>query len=982
MSEFKPLLLRGAGLIGLQDDIALIAALGALGRNWIALAAELRDVPSALVLIRAIADGTASPAVAAAFARRGATSTLDALTAKAGQLDRLLAEVPESVGRLLAPIGSFDERQTGMRDKGLLAWSIIDKAVATADSGAAQPGTSEYALSLGAKAALAIEAGDVWPYSDPLPGALLRFRAEGGLTPSGSARIPFTGGSAEIGASGAASFALEYYYDVADPNTTYAIAVAERLGRLPDPFDFDSIWHAFSASDLAGIHYIFTGSAAVNVAVAFGDAVNLGAGINASLGATIAVGFTLGGSYNLTFRGGPRGTDGERQVIASLSRQKSDGQSLDATLGVTVDLSSIVAKVHAILGQALSRWDDILKDVKPLLSPGTWLRDQAAGAITKAADDLIADPTLKAAVIRDLQGTIGLDPSDDSALAAWLSDRLTGAIDNASGWAEAQADGAVTAALDTLGRTLPAFAEVQIRALIEPVARTLIGNAAAGLETTVKGIVALGTPKALGKALGAVGARSDKAVETLDDALAEVRALIARYDALFRKIVAATADAARARIAATVQIEESRTTRATAEIEATFTARSDAARDAFRALTRGDLDTLIRLIADDGGSGITIDRTKSKLDRYSQSKSGFAYEVVLFGFGISGGTLLTGEADVIVDGTGQVQVDAAGSLEKRFHGLDAEREIEIVSAFSLVRARALATAPPAADRTIGLAVTIGHVDDGLKRHEVERFVGSLTAAKLLPASALDLAALTFNRWTGTPGGNGKLSGSLILKLALDRPSLATLLQLDAGPAPLAGAAGDRITLRAFARLRQAGVIPDKTVMDGASIIKTFGSTKFPNKTLADIVLNGRKLWTTIAASPDDASLDTDSKEAATSFLEVADLASGMRAMIEELRRIYFSTPETQPDDDPLTWSPQDYRKAEKRALDAVSGWLRLNAVLFWTNSKVYVRTIAFLESLLELAGLDAAQAFSLTFNRLGDGVTPETVVLTTPAPLP
>ena len=112
------------------------------------------------------------------------------------------------------------------------------------------------------------------------------------------------------------------------------------------------------------------------------------------------------------------------------------------------------------------------------------------------------------------------------------------------------------------------------------------------------------------------------------------------------------------------------------------------------------------------------------------------------------------------------------------------------------------------------------------------------------------------------------------------------------------------------------------------------------------------------------------------FAIAVDLALGMREMIERLRKIYFSEPELHPDKDKTTWGPEDYRDEERAATRAVRSWLQLNDVLFWTNSKVHKRTLAFLDTLSELAGIDPAESFTLTMTRTDDDAAPETVVLT------
>lgn len=965
MGDNRTLLLTAINSVDLNDEAELAKAIGVLVGNWAQLADEITSVSSALELLRAIADGATDDNVEKAFELVGAQDALATLQKGAERLKALLEKVPDTVITLLEPIGTFDERVGGQKDRGLISWPFLDESVATPAQEAPE-GEDSYSLSLGAKAALTIEAGDTWPYSDPMPEALIRMRADGGLEAKGNATFPFNIGKVVVGGGASANFALEYYFAVPNQNSIYALAVGERLAKLVDPFDFNSVWDGFAGSDLAGIHYEFTGSTDINVAVSVAAAADLGSAIKADLGATISVGFKLNGKYFLTMRAGPRAGDGSRQVIATLSRQKIRAADLGLKLGLTVDFSSIAQKVHAVLADALGEWDKILKDVTPYLSPGTFLQGQADKLIEKEAKTLIKDAGLRDALVRDLQGVIGIGAPTESELVDWLTGQLTGALDAAQDWAKDRGK-AATSLVDNLGRGLPALAQDEIRKRLAGSADTLVDAAAKELKDKVVALFAKDSD-ALDQALQRLGVTAAKAVKTADDALTGVRALIDRYDKLFRKVVEATADAARAKLSVAIQIEESRLDSTTIEVKGTFLQRSDGAKDIFRALTRGDFNTLLKLF--DGshdGVDFSLDTDGSSLKRYSGSTDKVGIEVVLFGFGVTGGALLSAEAEVLVDGTGKVQVDAKATLKKRFKGLDAEREIELVSSFSLVWARAMATAPPSADRNMGLAITVGHVDDGLKRHEVERFVGSLAEAGMIGQPAVTRASDTFTRWIGNPGSNGKLAGSLQLKLALDRKSLAQMLSTGDTLLPVGRA--QMIVRSAFDRLRQKK--SDREAMDGTI---AFLKEKFPARSIDDLLMDPkgtrRALLTQVTGSRIPRILREDEP-----FMEAVEMSSGMLVMVEKLRQIYFSVPELREDNDPRTWGPNDYRGAEREAVRAVRGWLQLNDVLFWTNSKVHRRTIAFLEMVASLAGLDLANALSLTMTRNDADMAPETVVL-------
>ena len=968
MGSGKSLLIKLSQAVSLDDDIELLNSLAALARKWRDLAGDVDGYSSAVALIRAVANGTSDPSVKAAFDKLGAKDELAKLTKAAARTKALLDSVPDVVAKLLAPISTYNEQGGAAQDSGVVRWPLLDKKVGGGnDKG---DGGASYALSLKANAALIIEAGDTWPYSDPMPGPLLRMRAEGGLEPSASATLPFSAGSLSASANAKAHCALEYYFAPSDQQSIYAFAVAERIGDLPDPFDFDSVWDAFAKTDLAGIHYEFDGEANVDVAVTVADSFAFRDLLKLDLGAKISVGIDLGDKFFLTFRAGAKGADGEPRIIAALSRQRSKGGDLGASLGITVDLAGLAARVHGILAEALGQWDAVLADIKPYLSPGTWLQNKAGGIIEKEAKDLLKDEALRAAIVRDLQGSIGLGDSEDSALVEWLTGKLGGAIDSASGWARDHSAAALDAT-NVLGGKLPAFAQDDIKPKIKNAADKLIGHVQSELEKEVNDLFANRSAD-LGKALHKIGVAVQDKVKTLDDALESVRSLIDRYDRIFHKVLDATQDAARTKISAAVQIQESRLKSATLELSGTMLARSDRTRELFHALTRGELKSLVKLFEAGGAADFALDRDNSSLKRYASSKSKFGLELVLFGFGITGSELLTSEASVMVDGTGTVQVDTQAMIQKRSSGLDADREIDLVSSFSLVAARALQVngAPPEAQRGLGLSVSMGHVDKGLERQEVDRFVGSLVSAGLIAPGALSTAQSKFTVWAGTPGSNGKIAGALLLKLALDQASLSSLLCLGAMPNP--GALPDAwrrwIVRVAFEAIRAASTRDRQSIESTLALL----AEELPGRTLDDLLDDPGKTRKALEVEIPGSHIPRVPEEDEP-FAAALTLSHGLYDMIETLRQIYFSTPETVEDDKAYTWSPADYAGAERRAAKAVSGWLQLNTELFWTNSKVHPRMIAFINSLLTIGRIDRTNAVSLVMWRTDRD--PETVVL-------
>lgn len=264
---------------------------------------------------------------------------------------------------------------------------------------------------------------------------------------------------------------------------------------------------------------------------------------------------------------------------------------------------------------------------------------------------------------------------------------------------------------------------------------------------------------------------------------------------------------------------------------------------------------------------------------------------------------------------------------------------------------------------------MGHIDDSLKRLEVERFVESLVNAGMVAPGALAKAQSTFTRWAGTPGSNGKLSGALLVKLSLDRPALSALLGLDtvANAGSLPDHRRREIIRTGFEALRQASAA-DRSAMDA-----TIGylAHELPNRTLDELLADPNRTRRSLTYQMGTGAPRMGKEH--EPFYDAAVLSNGLYEMVEQFRQIYFSTPEGQADNNPYTWSPNDYRGAQQRAVKAVGGWLQLNSILFWTNSKVHPRTLAFLDTLATLGRIDLGTSLSLVMWRKDE--SPEAVVL-------
>lgn len=967
MPNFKNLAIAGGAL---EEELALVAALRDLAKAWRAKAGSVADLQSLEDLLDLVAADANSATVQAAFAALGAQPLRAKVAAALAKVAGIPDQIPDKYKLLLRKLGSFDE-SADAKDVGLVRWAVTkDKAI---------PLAKDLSLGLEASGRIELEAGDTWRFSgDDMPDPLLRVGAGGRLGAKADAKLPFRLGAAKAGASASGALGLDYYFSPSDPDELFVSVVASRLSELPDPFDYEAVWDAFATTDIAGIVYELEGRAAAQLEVSLADTLSLGTGALATVGVGVKAGVSLSGGYILSFRRGAPAAGG-RQIIATLSRQTASSLSGGVSVGVDVDISALAARVHAVLQNALGKWDAILADVRPFLSPGTWLQGKASDLIGQAATDIIGNAALKDAIVRDLRGAIGVDTTNQSAVVGWVEQALAGALERSGllAAAEGQADRLV----DALAGQLPAFAEAQFRTALTDAVKKLPPKIEAAFKDQVKALLGPAgvNAQALGDALEAAGVKAKGAVAALDKALEGVRALVERYDTLFRKIVAEADDAARRKISARIQIEEIRDKSSTYQVVGAFTSRDAAgARRAFHALTHGDLDGLRPLFDGAPGDGFDIVRERSSIRRFAKSEGKFGYEVVLLGFGVTGGTLLSGEASAMADGAGNIQVDTKGQLVKNFTGPREGREVSFVDTYGLRLFKALAGEPPTVRRSLELGVSITHNDESLKRREVVGFIQSLETAGLVPPGTRERGEATFNQWK-LVGGDTWVKADIAAKLWLtDKSPLALMCLGERQAGQLAPGARRRIVSEGLEALLDARAVDADELTEATDLVRPYLKMNPKPEELPDVFLAYPDKWPKIEVQWPSWSAKK-SKEIFEFFKTQHERVADLVELIDLMGDVYEATPVNIVNpaaSPPGAWDEEAYSKVQRKIAANSRRWLKLNQkFLFWAGSDVHPRTVAFLTAMARLSGVSAQNPMTLTMTHRPKDGPPVTVAL-------
>lgn len=422
----------------LGEEKAFVEAIYTLGKQYHETFKDIDGPSDAMELLRLVADNADDADLKAAFAGVGAGDIFDDLAAQATRLDALLDKIPDKLMTVLEPLDSFGSDSTRAENKfGAIDWLKLDEETSASGGGSGQA-SYEFEFEGGLK--LDTTANTTWSYSDTLPANLMCMRAGGSLKTKAAGSVPLPFGRVGGGADARAEAGIEYYFAPADRDQFYGLALASRFDDLVNPFDFDSVWNGFASSDLAAVHYRFDGEAGVELKLALAKAFSVGHAIDAKLGASVEAALRIAGQWNLSLMRDVA-SPGQQRILLKLSRSRSETSNLAASLGIDVDMTKLSGPVHEILQDALGKWDAVLEDVQPYLTPGTLLRQEAGEFLTAKATELVENADLRAALVRDLEGVIAAGQPGKSELVDWMTGQLTGALDSAQGWARNKSQG-------------------------------------------------------------------------------------------------------------------------------------------------------------------------------------------------------------------------------------------------------------------------------------------------------------------------------------------------------------------------------------------------------------------------------------------------------------------------------------------------------------------------------------------------------------
>ncbi len=931
MTQTLPLIASNA--INTGGDASLLAAVGSVAEHKDALAAVIGGVDSAIDIIEKIAAAVNDPKIAQAFAGLNLTPQYGQIVAAVGRLVGADNKVSAEIKTLLRPLSDFKIGDPGV------TWKIplFKLGEAAADS---------YDATLGASAQLTLVPAATWPDDQP-PAPLLAIGAGGKIDFGAKGSLGLAGFSLTADATASADLTCLYR---ADRKEYFAVAAGSRLARLPSALNLDSLWQAM-AGDFEDITLAVTGSVTTGVKISLADAVAaINSDVVTAIGPDISVSRTHSSAYTLKLHKMPK-PEGGFSVGVKLTRDRSDSLSESGEIGLKVDLAALTRPVMDAVGRKLDDLDKSLAGLKPYLSPGTWLRNQASNSLKAAIAAMIKDEGLKTAIQADLDAWLGLQPLDNEAVIAMVEQQITGVMDRQSVLVDSSVENAVD---DAVKRVMGPLADIfpSLSAKAGDSVKTAVGDVVKGMNNDFKNFITslTKTPeKQLTDALNGAGVKITGAVDTFDDLFKDIRDFLDTLDTRAKEIYDGAESALKQKASLRLFVETTATSGTTVEVDGLFTDLDTGSRHIFNTLLRGDLRAVADLLdTAKKPSSFTLLPT-SQVKDYSHTKSQRGIEIAFLNITLSLKQLVDIDVKVITDALGNVHVATSKSLAKTITGPNSERQVTFIDNYAMVLAGKLGTQSSLPPVSLEIGVGASYVDKSLKWDDIKDFAGGLKACGLISDKALQDAKACFDGWSTRTGG--KIAGRIAATLRIPADKLAMLLKLQARPvAPFAlpyEAKRDIVVeaLGIFKTQDPAGFAfftnALEVVVEGESLYRH--GFKPPKKDIytlsdfADCILHYYDIETLLQAEP-LAPPDhlrpgnekyppnhpvyrgtlPDGTGEYTKFLEVASDMLRLVDLIDWMGRLYRSTPQS--DATPNGWTRDDYAAIQDSLAQDCGSW--------------------------------------------------------------
>lgn len=929
-------------LSGLRNRLGLVAA---LAQHWQAIAGGLwqlgvaAPVDSPARLAAYLAEHLGDEPVAQLFETLG-LSDLHARLADAGA-DILAPGQPWA--KLVRPCSDFAERYRGSTaldsgreledgdNPGLVTLAIPPQAA----TGAASAGPADLRLSLAGDGALEAEAGALWPFRKDgvLPG-LLRVGVAGEAEASAGASLPFGAvGQGGVSTGVAAAVSLGLYYRPAEPERAFADALGSALIAIPSPLDLVGISHAMALADLEGLVLACDGSVQAGISLLLGKDFDVTGFLEGKAGVDASLGFRRNARWVLSLR-----RDGQLLRFV-LSREIEREREWSAGVGITLDHTALARRVQDRIAELDGLAGPLLARVRPFLSPGSYLAREAKTRLQAAADALVADPALRAALAADL--SIVMSPEntgDNSALAGWLRDRIADRAAGVAGGILADAEAWASAIVEDLLRDAPGLPQTDVQQTLSGAVGMLLKEAKAQFEAVLGELASTDAlSRALAKELKEVGIKLAEGRSRADAALAGVRELVQRVDAFTHALAERTAEGVEQKLQARFGWTGKDSAGTHYELAGSFADSSAPAAALWRALVTGHLEPFQRILADPASAPHGVELSPhSSLARFAGSSRDFSLEVSVLGLKVGIRSIVKGEASISIGAAGDVAVTAKASSVRDVEGFDEGRSAGFVSTWDLLLSK---LDEGRVRRRMTLALALDHDDDDLSADEVSGFLDGLVGQRLVESTRAARAREVYQTWRLESAEGRKVRGRIEVRMALAPTAVERMITIGRALNDPASALHLPVFRLAAQAQLDAGVSSQERLERDAKEARG----EFAQLARVEDIWRVAYLLRDVDLTPPDNGGRRGYRYSALEQLTPRSVA--FSGLLATMARIYDAIP-VGAAASASGWTEQQYAAAERELAQHARRWMRLNQkFVFWFGASMHPAMLAFLRLL-------------------------------------
>lgn len=870
-------------------------------------------------------------------------------------LQPMTAFVPAALSGTPAGLDSFGIDDGGK--DGLLSLNIPKLSADLADD----IGPTALTFSINAVAGLACEAGSSWPFQrDGLAPGLLRIGGGGRVRTKAGLSLPlgqFGTGTANADAS--AEGAIGFFFRPESPSQSFAETLYRAITGIPEPLDIVQISHAMQLAGLEGVALGCRGAVSTGIGIVLGENVDIPRIATGTVGLTADLSFQRTAQWVLSLR---RVQGGMRFV---LSRDRESERKWSVGADIKLDAAPLARRVHDLLLKANAAVSPILTQIKPFLSPGTYVATEASSLLKMTVESIVEQPDLRDALLKDASIALGASNADTSALVDFLSSKISdlaatksqAILGDAESWAGTIVQGLITNVPGLAATGLPD----QLTARIKPLLTDVKGR----FDSLVTQLASnAATSSGLAKELAAVGAQVKAAETNADKLLAGVREVVAKFDDFSRKVLDATSDTANTKIEARFGWSGDNASGDNFELIGTIA--NNAAPEAaelWRALVTGRMAPFQHILAGTAAPprGLALDPASS-LSRFASASRGFSFEFVLLGLDLSISSIITGKASIARNGVGGLIVAAEGSALRKIDALHEERSITFVSGWDLVLASL--GAQDGDRRAMSVGITFDHNDQNLEPNEVNGLFAGLTEQKLIDASRQTKAMDLYQKWRISAALDAQVRGRI--KLSMRLPDQAVSRMVAIGREINKGNKSARAAMFRLAVDAQlaTGVASQKQLASDVGTIKETHTLTGTSSNPVDYIV---ALW---VFDPKSGSTDGADYRAVDQILPRAD---GFVTLLARMAQIYDATPVFDSPPKAGEMDEKQYAQAEKDMAGAARRWMALNAIfIIKFKAELHPALLAFFRLLATMATPLADTSDAITDGLGGAPVTANT----------